>query len=328
MNEKLPSGLMSYLAKRHIPLNFTKARDSYSILMYSLYKKGVFSELHIPAQTLLMENSDMTYTIKIVPRKFWDYETDLIELSKQGCTFLPNIEGAYTQGNEKYILSKSPTGKIKRSLTPSEKEKAIEAFFKLHRKIRNARLSKSYFNVVNEKKFIGDRDLIIRKISSKKKNAFDRQVLAHLESCESIRKRIPKRLMAGFSLAPVHGDFKIHNLVWRKGEIIQAIDPDMCHEGILALQYTRLLVELHYFGSAQFWRKLRKYCKAEDISIADLYPLYVYHEMFNIAAIKLVYYCTGIDSLRLQSHAASKIRRVERLISNYQKFESELNKLE
>ncbi len=302
---------------------------SYGYLMYLLYRRKVFSEIHLPSYNLIKRHGEYVIIKKTLPIAFIDRVRDIKRISNKSKLTNIKIEKETFTNDTVEITIKSKFGKCcnELKLTSLDKKKILNTFFEYHKEINTIgiTLKTDYETFFNQKKFRNDISLIRKAINSRKISKFDAKVLAYMNLISK------QRLFTDYyklHKCNVHGDFGSRNII-KIGKKYSLIDLDMMHRGYLEIQLMRLLNELFSLPSKEFFENL-KYCYT-TFSLgkinSKILDAYISHKICDLGAIKSAYLTNEVKYKELQAHINSQIKYITGLIKQKDKISRVLDTL-
>ena len=303
--------------------NYRVCDDSFGYLMYLLYKNNSFSELHLPSLNRIKINNKNLIMIKQISREFKQRIEEIKQVIKKSRKTNMFIQKEEIRGGDIFLTLNSQLGESceSKELSKAEKKKIINLFFEYHKQINNPKIdiNTSYHSFFNKRKLKKDILKLKKRINSKKKSDFDKNVLNYLKL---ISKQKIDLSYGSFKMCNVHGDFSLRNIVKiKKGYFL--IDLDMLHQGYLEIQFIRLLKDLFGFATKSFFENLKDYYKnlpTPKRDLRELFKLYLFHKIFDLSTIKSAYFTDEIKYLELQNHINSQIDFISNLINKEEEF--------
>ncbi|MDH3324557.1 MAG: hypothetical protein OEL89_02885 [Candidatus Peregrinibacteria bacterium] len=295
--------------------------DSFGYLAYLLNQNKEFSELHLPSLNKVKIKGSDIVMVKKIPIQFSKRVSDICSIIKSSKN--TNLKIIEKHADENFIILKTSStfGETINSnnLSPAEKNKILDLFFKYHLEInrKDIIISANYDTFFNSRKFKQDISSLRNKIDSLEKSSFDKKVLNYIDtiSALNINPNFKKLKMKN-----VHGDFILRNII-KKDDNYCLIDLDMAHKGYLEIQYIRILKELFGLATQEFFRELKKRKSLlSNISGSELFDFYLLHKIHDLALLKSTYFTNEKKYNELKGYISSQIGYMMNLINNRDKF--------
>src|SRR3989344_4991046 len=318
MDTLLPSGVLDYLKKRNLNLDFKEYINGYGYLMQKIYDKSIFNDLHLPSTTYIAKDFKYVYLIKKFPIEFESYSKDLEILKNIYKEYIPKFIKIFVDDNSFFILSISKRGEILRKLTNEDKQKVIRFFKKFYANMNSNMISRNYFDIVNLSNYKIDKNIIISAINSRGKNKFDKMVVEYFQLVDKFIDKLPYDIEKRYSLLPLQGDFRRRNIVWQGGDVSQLIDYEMSCNGVLELEYIQLIKDLYGDKSKIF----KQYIFDKNINNLKYLIIYLYQELLDLSVFKSAFCINSKYYLSIQNFLKRKIKVDKRLIKYYLKHYS------